>query len=1107
MKPTRQPLATFSAMFLAAAALMSPPAGASPASQSVVDSKIGFNKHIRPLLVKNCYACHGDAKELMGNVMMKSFEEITGQNGYEAIVIPGDADSSPMAKRISSPHPEMRMPPEETGKRLTEQEIATIRQWINEGAEFEKHWAYVKPERPAVPEVNNSAWVSNPIDAFVLAKIEAAGLEPSPVALGRTLSRRLHLDLNGLLPDYERVVAQSDIDQNRQAYQKAVEALLANPQYGARMAVPWLDWVKYSDEISTTISPFYMYRNYVINAFNENKSFDEFTIEQVAGDLLGGDEAMVASGFNHLIVRIQDGVGFEAIHKYVTERVDKLGQVWLGSSFECAQCHDHKFDPILQADYYQIGAFFNDLDRVGVWHPGVSGDARESLNPDTYFRSPHHYMPTPAQERRIAEIEAELASLYEEVDRRKQTVDVKALESGIESEATDNEDYFAWVDPEIEKAVVINDKGEHPLRIEKRFPVGGNAAIVKGKSEVHYLYADELESEQRGAVYRNEFPLAQQTLRSLQVRFTTRRQRGEDFLHISTDHRPGAPLRIAEIEFWLQPREGGVEAVKLDPASVDVTDMSMQPVAHVIDGDESTTYDITPEDIFSPFNFEREGDLFLKGLHNEAFFTFALKEPVENADDYNLAVIFKFANADSAAWQYNIAYTANAAASPMQHLAIKALADNSVMRSVKQWLYEFVNENIFRTEFMDYTAQKIFSWYALQVGISSPVPFNDVMKSTLSTLKESLAFEEIYRDVFLLRTAEFRDLGQKIRDLRREHDRLWTEVDRSWASITSESRWTTRVLLKGEPTDTTGPLAERLLPSFLTENNGRAEDRRELNRLDLAQWLVSEDNPLTARVIVNRLWALFMGEGIVHTLEDFGSGGHRGTHPELLDWLAVEFMESGWDMQHMVRLIVNSSSYQQSSKMRPELKRQDPENHLYARQNVRQIEAEFIQDNALKMAGLLRYEQGGKHTVHGAEDNPYLDDQYRRSIYLIRRNSTVQPQLKVFGAKPRVAPVIERPESITPLQALAGLNQPLMFRVASILTDEVIDSSRSEAGRLRMIYQRVLARNPSSEEIAFIRKAKRAFYADRSDEAGVEREFWLSQIRTIMNLRETVTRV
>lgn len=1074
------------------------------------DDSVSFNNDIRPLLVKNCFACHGDAKTLQGNMMLKSFADATGENGYERVIIPFDAANSPLYKRINATHPEMRMPPPEANKILTAKDIDTFKRWIDAGAVYQQHWSYIPPQRPALPKVEQQDWASNPIDLFILQQLEQRGIEPSPAARGKTLVRRLHLDLAGLLPDYSDVQTGQAIDRDSVLYETTVDQLLAADHFGERMAISWLDWVKYSDEISNSgnyISPFYRYRNYVIDSFNNNKPFDQFTIEQLAGDLLPEptDEQLVASGYNHLVVRIQDGVGFEAIHKYVTERVDKLGQIWLASSFECAQCHDHKFDPILQKDYYQIGSYFSDLDRVGVWSSGVSGDSTEPRNPDSYYKWPQHYMPTATQSQRLEQIDQQLLSLDQQIEQRAEQHDVGELADALLNESEQYDSYFQWVDPTISSADVINAGQSLPLKVEKKRTAGGNGAI-SGR-HINYIFADQLTPEQLGTDYRVSMVLDHDKVSAVQLKLTTSRRWGKPRT-LSLDSR-NAPVKLKEIELWLKPANGD-DAVKVAIASVETTDLSLQATSALIDGDENSIYSVDALDVFDTFRLDRKDDLLLKGIHNEVFLTLYLREPVLNQRGQELQVVLKHTSVDNLARQINVAYTAMPAASPFQHLLEQPLRSNTLMRSVRQTAYNQV-EKVFGSEFMDFTVQGIFSWFAVNSGISSPVPFNDVMKSTLATIKERTAWEEIYHDHMMLRHEAFRDLGVKKRDLVREQEKIWGEVDRSWVSRSSNGRWPVRVLLRGEPTDTTGPIAERKLPSFLVANEGEREDGKEQTRLDLAEWVVDAGNPLTARVIVNRYWQMLMGEGLVSTLEDFGSGGAKPTHPELLDWLAVEFIESGWDVKHMVRLIVNSSTYRQSSKQTKALQLEDPLNHLYARQNTRQIEAEFIQDNILKIAGLLQPGMSPKHTIHGAEDHPFYEDQYRRAIYLQRKNTSVPAQLKVFGAKPRVQAVIERPESITPLQALAGLNQPLMFRIANLITDRIMsdNSLADDDARVRYLYQLVLSREPSRDELAISARSKTNFnygsHADASSDS--ERSFWLTRVRAVMNVREATIRV
>lgn len=1057
-----------------------------------------FNADIRPILVKNCYACHGDASELQGNVLLKTFEDATGGSGYEAAIIPGDSANSPLIKRISEAHEELRMPPLETGKQLSAEQIATLAAWIDAGAKYEKHWAYQPLRRPAVPRVADQQlrdWQRNSIDAFIAKSMENTALRPSPVASDQVLTRRMSLDLHGLAPGYDKVLANTGIGADDKAYQTYLESLFASEHYGERMALTWLDWVKYSDEISNIgdyYSPFYLYRNYVIDAFNQNKAFDDFTREQIAGDLLPGadDQALIASAYNHLVVRIQDGVGKEAIHKYITERVDKIGQVWLASSLECAQCHDHKFDPFLQKDYYQIGAYFSDIDRVGVWSSGVSGDATEPRSPDSYFKWPQAFFPTPAQQRRLNEIAKALEQEREDFASAVGQANEKALLKGIRQAMAADEEYLAWHQPIPQASFYQDGALLAAIPVEEQRAAGGNAAIAA--KPVQYVLASE--AEQAGNEMRVRLPIEHQSLRALQLRLST--ERGTPRL-ISRDSQ-GGPVLIQELSLVRIDENG--EATELAIAAVESTDLSLNDESLLIDGDTDASYRVAPEDVFHFFRYERKDDMELKGIHNEVFLTLSLAQPL-NAKGESLELRIRFKDANSTARKLALAYSRSEIASPFQHLAAGPINTAAWQRKLRQWVFDIADKYVFGSDFMDFTGSKIFTWMATNSGISSPVPYNDVMKSVLATIKDKTAWEEFYREHVLMRLPAFAHWGNRIRRLEREQEKLWGEVERVWVSRSATARWNVKVLERGDP-QADGPEAARKLPSFLVANEGERADGKEQTRLDLANWLVSDDNPLTARVIVNRIWRMFMGEGLVATVEDFGSGGAEASHPELLDWLAAEFVESGWDVQHMVRLIMQSATYRQSSIASAEHLRLDPENHFYARQNHWQIDAEFIQDNLLQFSGLLRPGIGGRHTVHGAEDNAWADDQYRRSLYLLRKNREVPAQLKVFGAKPRVHAVIERPQSITPLQALAGLNQPLMHRVATSLSEELRGMNASDRQKLQWLYRRVLARSPSDEELALGLEAK----TEVAESEQALSQYWLTQVRSVLNVREVSLR-
>lgn len=1045
--------------------------------------EVSFNRDIRPLLVKNCFACHGDAKLLEGNVMLKSFADATGETGYEPVVVPGNSAASPMYKRITAGHQEMLMPPPETGKRLTQIEIERVARWIDSGAEYEQHWSYMPVERPQ-PPLLESDWIRNPIDAFLLQAMQARGLQPSPPADDRTLVRRLSFDLNGLVPDIALIEQHADLAGNDARYSDLVNDLLASPHFGERMAVPWLDWVKYSDEISdggNYLTTFYPYRNYVIRAFNDNKPFNEFTIEQVAGDLLPerSQEQLIASAYNHLIVRVQDGVGLEAIHKYLTERVDKLGQIWLASSLECAQCHDHKFDVWSQKQYYQFAAFFADLDRVGVWSVGVSGSSTAPRNPDdAYFKLPRVYMPTAQQKERLAEIDAELAQHRSHLSDDNSREKIHAVQKALREQAGEAKDYYQWIDPDFTETLALGAQENSELDREVTRPPGGNGAIVT--QDIQFLKLKS--AEQPGKDYQLRFSLAHDQLSALMLRIT--KQGGDSYSFNELDE-----VAISEVEVSVQ---DGENWRPLKIAQVESTDLGRFNESLLIDGNKASHWSVRPEDIFNKYRYERKDDLLLKTIHNEAFLVFYLDEPLLNSHGKTVQVKISHRDEASRARSINLAYTAMLAASPFQKHAAGPVASAGWLRTVRQRLYDFVHKYVFFTDFWDFTASQVFTWMATNAGVSAPVPFNDIMKSVLATIKERFAYAEIFQDHVVLRSPPFRDLGIKIRLLEREREKIWGEVERSWVSDTSTKSWPVRVLKGGQISDTSGEQVGPALPDFL--NGSQAEG---LTRLDLAQWLVADNNPLTSRVMVNRIWRLFMGNALVPTLEEFGSGGELPSHPELLDWLAAEFVASGWDIKHLVRLIVSSSAYRQQSLPTPELWAADPENLYFARQSRFRIDAEFVQDFILKSADMLEPGLYGEHTEHGSSAK---EDRNRRSIYLLRRNIIVQPELKAFGARPREKSVIHRSESITPIQALASLNQPLVIEASERLAEGVLENAGADAlAGQRWLYRKILQRDPLP--------AERTLFTHALKDAGSgNHDFWVNQARTLLSLREASLR-
>lgn len=739
-------------LFLAAWLSASATAGEAP--------RVPYNRQVRPILADKCFACHGpDANRREADLRLDSAAGATADLEGRRAIAPGQPEASELVRRITSADASERMPPADSGKQLSAAEIALLRRWIAEGAEYEPHWAYLAPRRPPPPEIHQADWPDSPIDRFVLHRLEAEGLMPSPAADPITLCRRVSFDLTGLPPPPDEVAAFS-ANPSDEAYQRLVERLLASPHYGERMASSWLDLVRYANTVGYhgdqehAISP---YRDYVIKAFNDNLPFDRFTREQLAGDLLpeATTNQRIASGYNRLLQTSHEGgvQQREYLHKYDADRVRNVSSVWLGATLGCCECHDHKYDPFTQRDFYSLAAFFADVD-------------------------------------------------------------------------------------------------------DSRTFKGGDTSPTKREPELIVL----------------------------------------------------SPL---------------------DPALPPRRTMVSEPVA--------------PRTI--------------------------------------------------------------------------------------------------------------------------------------------------------------------------------------------------RILHRGDWMDETGEVVEPAVPRSLPPL--AAGDRRA-TRLDLADWLTSAENPLVARVFVNRVWAMFFGVGLANSLEDFGAQGEWPEHPELLDWLAVEFRESGWDVKHLVRLVVLSRAYRQSAAASPVLSARDPANRLFARQTAFRLPAEMIRDSALAVSGLLvdrlggdaarPYQPAGYYQFLNFPKREYQADananQYRRGVYVHWQRQFLHPMLKAFDAPSREECTARRPQSNTPLAALVSLNDPSAIEAARVFAARMLgEASGDERERIGWAWRTALSREPAAAEIdvlARLYRDQRARYEANPEAAGkllavglaplppavdkVELAAWTAVARAILNLHETITR-
>lgn len=791
-------------------------------AEDPLPKQVQFNRDIRPLLSNHCFACHGPDEgqrqtDLRFDVEQSAFAEL--DSGVRALV-PGDLSNSELHRRITSEDADVQMPPADFGKPLNPRQIALLDKWIADGAKWEPHWNQVRPRRGDAPSPI-AAWnPRGPIDRFLHARLQEQGVAPASVADRRTLIRRLTFDLTGLPPTHAEVEAFAS-DTSPAAYEELVDRLLASKHFGERMAVWWLDLVRYADSIgyhSDTPRDVWMYREWVIDAFNDNMPFDRFTVEQLAGDLLpeATEETKIASGYNMLLQTTEEGgaQAGEYMVKYSADRVRSVSEVWLGATMGCAECHDHKYDPYTQKDFYSMAAFFADIQEPAV------GKRR------------HTPLPTPEQAEQLKKLNDALAMVEKPFQDAEAAV--KAAEKALKEA---DEEHKAAAEEAHKSAIAARDQAKKPYDAAKK---------------------------QRDA-------------------------------------------------------------------------------------------------------------------------------------------------------------------------------------------------------------------------------FQDAIPQTLMA--------------------------------------------------NSGAPRTIRILPRGNWLDESGPAVEPKTPAFMKPLD--VADRRA-TRLDLARWLLDPENPMASRAQVNRFWKLFFGHGIARTLNDLGGQGEWPTHPKLLDWLAVEFVESGWDVKHMVKLIVMSQSYRLSSKPTPELRQRDPDNRLFARQSRFRLDAEFVRDNALDVSGLLVKKIGGP-SVFPYQPAGYWqhlnfprrewnsgkgDDLYRRGLYTHWQRTFLHPSLLAFDATSREECTAERPRSNTPQQALVLLNDPSYVEAARVLAGKIVREGGDDVdSRLRFAFAAVLQREPTDAEAEVLTNLHARHLAEyqadeqaaaeliqvgdaptAEDSSAAELAAWTSVARVLLNLHETITR-
>ncbi|HXQ81928.1 MAG TPA: PSD1 and planctomycete cytochrome C domain-containing protein [Opitutaceae bacterium] len=1032
-------------------------AGAHPADPAL-PSVVQFNRDVRPIMANTCFKCHGqDPKANKADLRLDLPENARlarkDKSGRTSTpIVPGNPDASEAWRRISSADPNQVMPPPDSLHLLTARDKAILRRWIEQGAVYEPHWAYIPPRKAEPPGAGIQA--RNPIDRFVRRGLEERGLAPSPEADRRTLIRRLSLDLLGLPPSVEETEAFVS-DARPDAYERLVGRLLDSPHYGERMAVAWLDLTRFADTVGYHGDQLYNnfpYRDYVIDAFNRDEPFDQFTREQIAGDLIAGAtiEQRVASGFNRLNMVTREGGAQpkEYLARYMADRVRTVSTVWLGSTMACCECHDHKFDPYKTRDFYSMGAFFADVQQWGVYEnytytpePELKGLTNDSpFPPEIEVDSPY--------------LKKRAARLRDECQAR-----VAAVARAIAADPA--------------SAAAAREWAGRVAPLVKADPAGWtNPAIVEAK------------------------PKKDGTIRALpdqSARFE--------------------PAKVADPNAY---RSGDGAIITLAPAPGTVA---------------TARLDVMPDPAFN--------GRVTNG--KDASFTLTLElavqrpgqekpEAVKLADAYPNQPTNSYFNGRPLTSLIQ-GWTSTDAQVGEPQSVVYVLAEPMVIREGDRLIATVESENVGRFR---------LSLSPLGVRVPGARPPDEIAAALCAGSptpeQAELLAAEYFKGTGAAHAAEFAATLGDVRDI------AACREGRTFMTVTvSTVPRVTRILPRGNWQDESGATVLPSPPGFLGGGKGPAPDAPRLTRLDLANWLVSRDNPLTARAFVNRLWKQYFGTGLSAVVDDLGTQGEYPSHPELLDWLAVEFMDRGWDVKAMVREMVGSATYRQRSANRPELAEIDPNNRLLARQTPRRLEAEFVRDNALAAAGLIDLEIGGPsvypyqpegyYSALQYPDRVYVADtderEYRRGVYMHWQRTFLHPMLANFDAPSREECTAARVVSSTPQQALTLLNDPEFVEAARGLAEKALaDQAGTGFGAgLDDAFRRLLARSPSAREQESLQQffeGQLAYYRGKPDEAkkviavGLHAApaavdpatlaAWISVARVLLNLNETIVR-
>ncbi len=1051
-------------------------------SAATDDARVNFNRDIRPILSNNCFKCHGfDEKQRQGGLRLDTMDgqRAERKSGRHAVV-PGKRAESMLVERISADDPAARMPPPASGKHLSESQIELLKRWIDQGADWQQHWSFVPVKRPELSAVKNETWVRNPIDRFVLNRLEREGLQPSPPASKPTLVRRLTYDLTGLPPTPAEVDAFL-ADESPDAYEKVIERLMRTPRYGEHMARYWLDAVRYGDSHGLHFDnerSLWPYRDWVIDAFNRNVPFDRFTVEQLAGDLLPNPtrEQLIATGFNRCNVTTSEGgsIEEEVLVRYAVDRTEAMSTVFLGLSLGCAVCHDHKFDPVTQKEFYSLFAFFRSA-------------ADAAMDGNAILPPPIMKLPTPEQDSRLRLLDEQIA-----LGRRNVSEKIARIE---------------YVDPATTSPAVAS------AGVESSGSGGSGAANAQpapaGQTAIQpaeFIWIDD--ELPAGAKPQGDTPWKWVSKSDGQVFFgeraSTRSAPGLS-QHFFTDANPG--LRVGEGDKLFS-------HVYLDPAN-------------------------PPKTVMLQFN---DGTWEHRAFWGDDLIGFGSGDTPGHRPIGPLPEAGKWVRLEVDAAKVGL--------SPGSVLGGWAFTQHG---GTVWWDKAGI---VTRTPQGDAGFESLTAWEAyerVQAKSTLPKPLQDAIKADPSKRNDEqkrLIREHFLENVYAKTRPVFAALRMQLDVLNKERAALDASIPSTMVMAEMPQPRETFLLIRGAY-NRRGDKVTAGVPSILPPMPKDAP----ANRLGLAQWLVDPSHPLTSRVNVNRFWQQFFGLGLVKTSNDFGSQGDWPSHPELLDWLSAEFMNptpsgrgpseggSNWDIQHLVRLIVTSNTYRQSSRVTPELFKRDPENTLLARGPRFRMDAEVVRDTALAASGLLVEKLGGRSVKPyqppglweavgflGSNTREYKRDAgdglYRRSLYTFWKRTSPPAALTTFDAPSRETCTVRRPRTNTPLQALALMNDEQYVEASRQLARRMmIESGPAPHDRLSFGFRLCTARRPQGRELdvlANLFNEQLAYYQSDRDAAlkllsvgeskrdesldSSEYAAWTMMANLILNLDETVTK-